>query len=90
MYVNKEYFDFSDMPETYKDITNNKVLGKFKDETAGKPIKQFIGLRSKMYSIKLDDGREKKTAKGVVKCVINKELKHKMYKEILETSGKTY
>ena len=34
------------------------------------PIKEFIGLRSKMYSIKLDNDIEKKTAKGIVKSVI--------------------
>ena len=27
-----------------------KVIGKFKDEASGIPIKEFIGLRSKMYS----------------------------------------
>ena len=39
-----------------------------KDETAGKPIKEFVGLRSKMYSL-LVDGKEKKTAKGIKKSV---------------------
>jgi len=29
---------------------NKKVIGKFKDEAAGKPIVEFIGLKSKMYS----------------------------------------
>ena len=28
-----------------------KVLGKMKDETAGIPIEEFVGLRSKMYSL---------------------------------------
>ena len=40
-----------------------------KDETAGKPIKEFVGLRFKMYSL-LVDGKEKKTAKGIKKSVI--------------------
>jgi hypothetical protein len=31
------------------------VVYKFKDETAGVPIVEFCGLRSKMYSILLDD-----------------------------------
>ena len=91
MYDNREHFDLSDMKiKKFKDVKNKKVIGKFKDETEGIPIRQFIGLRSKMYSIKLDNDEEKKTAKGIVKSVIKKELKHEIYKDILETSGKMY
>ena len=43
-----------------------------------------------MYSIKLDNEVEKRTAKGIVKNVIQKELKHEIYKNVLETSGKMY
>ena len=95
MHDNKEFFDFSDMKGTkeysgFNDNINKKVIGKFKDETSGLPIKEFIGLRSKMYSVWLDNETEKKTAKGVVKSVIKKELSHATYKNILETSGKMY
>ena len=38
-----------------------------------------------MYSIKLDDDSEKKTAKGIVRNVIKNPLKHDNYKHILET-----
>ena len=86
MYNCKEYFDLSDMKlEQFKDMENKKVVGKFKDETQGIPISEFIGLRSKMYSIELNDGSEKKTAKGIVRNVIKNNLKHKNYKRILET-----
>ena len=46
---NKDLFDNSDYPENslYFDKTNKKVIGKFKDEAAGIPIIEFIGLRSK-------------------------------------------
>src|SRR6218665_316692 len=44
---------------------NAKVIGKFKDETHGVPPLEFVGLRSKMYSLLLPDTKEKKTAKGV-------------------------
>ena len=36
-----------------------------KDETDGVPIIEFVGLRSKMYSLLLDNGKEKKTGKGI-------------------------
>ena len=52
MYNNKEHFDLSDMHlKQFKNSENKKVVGKFKDETQGIPICEFIGLRSKMYSI---------------------------------------
>ena len=53
-----------------------------KDETAGKPIKEFVGLRSKMYSL-LVDGKEKKTAKGIKKSVIRRDLCHAAYRDVL-------
>ena len=86
MYDKKEQFDLSDMKlEQFKHSENKKVVGMFKDETKGKPISEFIGLRSKMYSIELNDGSEKKTAKGIVRNVIKNNLKHENYKRILET-----
>ena len=53
-----------------------------KDETASKPIKEFVGLRSKMYSL-LVDGKEKKTAKGIKKSVIRRDLCHAAYRDVL-------
>ena len=67
---NSDLFDFSDYSlDGYrsKDNTNKKVVYKFKDETAGVPIAEFCGLRSKMYSILLDNEDEKKTGKGIKK-----------------------
>ena len=37
---------------TFYDDTNKKIIGKMKDEYGGAIIDQFIGLKSKMYSIK--------------------------------------
>ena len=52
-----------------------------KDETAGKPIKEFFGLCSKMYSL-LVNGKEKKTAKGIKKSVIRRDLCHAAYRDV--------
>ena len=65
----KDKFDNSDYPESspYFDKMNKKVIGKFKDESAGIPIIEFIGLRSKMYSYIKDNQKVEKTAKGIKK-----------------------
>ena len=62
---------------------NKKVIGKFKDEAAGMPIVEFIGLRSKMYSYVKDIGKNEKTSKGVRKYVIKKNITHENYKDCL-------
>ena len=83
------HFDFSKYPKTHDMYcTNNEgVLGKFKDECSGKPIEEFIGLRSKMYSIQLGCGKQKKAAAGVKKSVAEKKLKHEMYRTSLLNHG---
>ena len=81
----KDRFDNSDYQENspYFDKTNKKVIGKFKDETCGIPITEFIGLRSKMYSYMKDNDKGGKTAKGIKKNIITKNIKHEDYKEVL-------
>ena len=63
----KDLFDFSNYSKdsTFYDDTNKKVIGKMKDEYGGAIIDQFIGLKSKMYSIKKINGSESSTTKGV-------------------------
>ena len=81
-------FDNSDYPEdsVYSSKTNKKVIGKFKDEASGMPIVEFIGLRSKMYSYIKDDHMGCKTAKGIKKNIIKKNITHENYKDILINS----
>ena len=64
----KDKFDNSDYPGSspYFDNTNKKVIGKFKDEAAGMPITEFVGLRSKMYSYIKDNRTGGKTAKQLL------------------------
>ena len=57
----------------------------FKDEAAGKNIKEFVGLRSKLYSFKMDEGKENKRCKGIKKAVVEKSIRHEDYKTCLET-----
>lgn len=64
-------------------MENKRVIGKFKDEAAGMPIRELIGLRSKMYSYVKDNGKNEKTAKGVRKYVIKKNIAHDNYKDCL-------
>jgi hypothetical protein len=50
-------FDTSDYPENHPmhSKENKKKIGKFKDESNGRPILEFCGVRSKMYSILKED-----------------------------------
>ena len=82
---NKDKFDNSDNSQDsqYFDKTNKKVIGKFKDEAAGIPITEFIGLRSKMYSYIKDNNKGEKTAKGIKKNIIKKRITHENYKNVL-------
>ena len=50
----KDLFDFSNYSKDSKffDDTNKRDIGKMKDEYGGVIIDQFIGLKSRMYSIK--------------------------------------
>ena len=70
----KDLFDFTEYPVSSKfyDPTNKKVLDKMKDEFRGEIIYEFIGLKSKMYSLISVKDKEVSKAKGV-----NKKLRHK-------------
>ena len=63
----KNLFAFSNYSKdsTFYEDNNKKVIGKMKDEFGSAIIDQFIGLKSKMYSIKKIDGSESSTTKGV-------------------------
>ena len=80
VFEDKELFDFSKYSKEskYYDSSNKKVIGKMKDEMKGKIIAEFVGLRSKMYSLVTVDDEEKVRAKGV-----NKGLKHSEFVDVL-------
>ena len=88
----KQLFDFTNYPKDSKffDSTNKNVIAKMKDVSEGEIIDEFVGLKSKMQSIKNIDGEEFNTAKGVITVtefnefnatLFNKKvLRHKMRK----------
>ena len=83
----KRKFDTSDDPEKHpsgiKLGINKKVIGKFKDEAAGKQITHFVGLRAKLYSYKIEDTEDIRKCKGVKKNVVKKEISFDDYKQCL-------
>lgn len=74
----QEVFDCFDLSELDKENAliacgkfdpkkNAKIPGLFKDDTGGRTIKQFAGVRSKMYSLKMEKGhgKDKSKKKGI-------------------------
>ncbi|XP_077977139.1 uncharacterized protein LOC144432741 [Glandiceps talaboti] len=87
-YKDKDLFDNSDYSteSPYYFGFNKKVIGKMKDECAGLPITELIGLRSKMYSYITETSVgtvSTKKAKGINKIVIKKNITHEEYKTVL-------
>ena len=100
-------FDFSNYPkdnaflatltdEQRKVVTqdNNALVGKFKDEMAAKEPLSFVGLRSKMYAIKMPTvvckcvpaectHKDTKKAKGVRAHIVKNKLSFEQYEQCL-------
>ena len=91
MLENKNLYDFSEYPKDHPnyDITNKKVLGKFKDEMKSLIITEFIGLKPKMYSFNYINKDNivvnKNIHKGVKESISlnHHEYKRSLYKEEL-------
>ena len=91
MYDNKEKFDLSNVViNKFNDKTNEKTILKFKDETKMIPTKEWIALCSKSYSYVLDNDKQERKGKGVSKTVLNQEICHNDYNEILVTNKDIY
>ena len=82
---NLNYHDTSHFPKGHPlhSHKNKKVLGKMKDECEGALISEAACLRSKMYSILLENEKNIKKAKGTTKSVNKKQITHKNYKQAL-------
>ena len=87
-------FDTSDYPKDHpsgiKAGVNKKVIGMFKDEAAGNQIEEFVGLRAKLYSYKMFEGKEHKKCKGVKKNVVENTITHDDYKSTLFSRQEQY
>ena len=58
-----------------------------KDVSEGKIIEEFIGLKSKMHSMKTIDGKESNTAKGVNIATEFNEFKDILFKKKIKTQN---
>ena len=80
----KDFFDTSNFPKDHPSGIevglNKNVIGMMKDETGGKQISEFVGLRAKIYSFRMDEGKEGKKCKGVAKAVVKKTISFDDYK----------
>lgn len=90
MKKNPEQFDTSDFAvDNIFGIKqqNKKIPGLMKDENNGHVISEFVGLRAKMYSIKIkqEDMKFKvmKRAKGVKKNVLSKKITFEDFKKCI-------
>ena len=66
-FKDKHLFDFSGYPKdsVYYCDSNKKIVEKMKDEFNGVKIIEFVGLKSKIYSLIASDDKEVNKAKGV-------------------------
>jgi len=87
--LKESLLDCSNLPNDHPlagEPTNKGVLGMLKDETEGKEISEAIFLRPKMYSIEKVDKSSIRKAKGVRRYIVEKQLRHQRYLNILTNS----
>lgn len=83
---NNHRFDTSDYEPDNEygiELINKKIPGLMKDEVNGKRISEFVGLRSKMYSVRIDGIDAIKKAKGVKQNVLRKKIHFDNFLECL-------
>ena len=83
-----DLFDFSNYPPNHPcySVANKKVIGKMKDELGGAPMREFVGLRAKLYAFRYRDSeeeREVKKCKGVGRAAVRHDLLFEHYKRCL-------
>ena len=81
--------DLSNYSEKHEIFSNrnNKKLGYLKDESGGKIITQFIGLKPKLYSIQYYENQSISKCKGLQYAVLKKYIEHKFYENVLKNDN---
>jgi hypothetical protein len=106
MYALREQFDMSGYKDTmpeFLDMTNLKVQGMMKDETADAMIERgqtaklhdniivvFVAVRPKAYAFEIARGTIKKKAKGTDRGVVKSEMFLQDYERVLMESQKVF
>ena len=84
--IANEWLDTSNFDQEHPlySTTNQCKLGKFKSETGSRLPLEFVGLRSKMYSLDTPEGtRSFRKAKGVPKTYVKNKVRHEQYVDVL-------
>jgi len=95
-----ELYDTSNFDKKHSlySVKHEKALGKFKSETGSKAPLEFVGLRPKMYSLRvigdkipMDDENDKRKlrAKGIKKSYTKKHIQHSDFINTLTTREST-
>lgn len=92
MLENIEMYDTSNYADTNEygiPRINKKKPGVFKDELKGQIMTEFVGLRSKMYSVRVknEEKDKMKKAKGIKKCVLENSITFNDYIECILSKG---
>lgn len=87
----EEHFDNSNYPKDHIcfNSTNEKVIGKFKNESPAKEIVEFAGPNPKVYSMKIynqlkEEYTEYKKGKGTPKYYIKSNINHDDYVKVVK------
>jgi len=71
-------------------LDNRRVLGKMKSETGSTAPKESVGLRAKMYSLRVpgEESKSFKKAKGIRKHYVKKKVQHEQFLDALRKTKK--
>ena len=88
-FKHKHLSDFSNYLRDLRffDPTIKKAIGKMNNVSEGKIIDEFVGLKSKMHSMKNIDGKESNTTKGMNIATEFNEFKDTLFNKTVEAQN---